>query len=73
MNTISIPSSFLNAGTLATTVRFIDSIEQWCAAELLGAVHLRYVSFGERVMADYPFEASFDEDKDAIHFKMRWL
>ncbi len=53
-------------------VRFSEEIEAWCATEI-GAFDLKFANMADRKWYDYAFEAIFENESDAVLFKMRWM
>jgi len=56
----------------STTAKLLPEVEEWLNEQLLGSFEVKFVAFAFRINVKNKFQIVFDNDRDAIVFKLRW-
>lgn len=71
---VPVPESLMRMETRPLlNPSFQSEVEEWCGAELTGGFTIKWVPLTDRINYANAFEIIFDNDNDAVLFKMRWL
>ena len=71
---LSLQSDFVTNDSKPTgEPRLLGEMEEWCDAEIKGHYAIYFATMVSRRKPNCPFEIIFQDDSDAVHFKMMWL
>lgn len=74
MSVVPIPEALMRMETRPLlSPSLLDEIEDWCRGQLVGGFSIKWVPMTDRVNYSNAFEIKFDNDSDAVLFKMRWM